>query len=173
MKLSPFLRAAAPGLALFALSGLAGEPSSRGPVATTWQEVYARMRPWAGKHVAGSDPAGLQGKVFCGYQGWFSAPGDGSKAAAAHDNPGDGWVHYGDGAFRPGTCNIDLWPDMSEAGADERYPTDFRFADGSTATVFSSYNSKTVNRHFAWMAEYGIDGVFLQRFGSDLRNPGA
>jgi hypothetical protein len=130
------------------------------------------MRPWSGTHVAGSDPAAFQGKVLCGYQAWFSAPGDGSDDAAGHEHPGHGWVHYGDGVFRPGVCNIDRWPDMSGAGNDERYPTDFHFSDGSDATVFSSYNPKTVNRHFAWMAQYGIDGVFLQRFGSDLRTPG-
>src|SRR6267378_2453468 len=95
----------------------AGEPSPRGPVAATWAEVFARMRPWAGKHVAGSDPAGLQGKILCGYQGWFSTPGDGSNVAASHEQPGEGWVHYGDGIFKPGVCNKDLWPDMSEAGA--------------------------------------------------------
>ncbi len=130
------------------------------------------MHPWTGTRAGGSDPAQLQGKILCGYQGWFSAPGDGSQVSPAHGLPGEGWVHYGDGTFRPGQCNIDLWPDMSEAGADERYPTDFRFPDGSVASVYSSYNPKTVNRHFAWMAQYGIDGVFLQRFGSDLRDPG-
>lgn len=150
----------------------AEDPSPRGLVAATWQEVYARMHPWTGTHLVGSDPSGLQGKILCGYQGWFSAPGDGSHAASAHQYPSGGWVHYGDGTFEPGHCNIDLWPDMSQAGAAERYTTDFRFADGSGAPVFSSYNAKTVNRHFAWMAQYGIDGVFLQRFGSDLRNPG-
>jgi len=120
---------------------------------------------------SGQRPVHAWGKIVCGYQGWFSAPGDGSNAAASRDHPGSGWIHYGDGVFKPGLCNIDLWPDMSEASPAERYPTPFRHADGSTATVFSSYNSRTVNRHFQWMAEYGIDGVFLQRFGADLRTP--
>lgn len=144
----------------------------RGPVATTWQDVYARMQPWHGKHVAGGDPKTIGGKVFCGYQGWFSAPGDGSNAAAAHAHPGKGWVHYGDGVFEPGHCNIDIWPDMTEAGPDERYPSPFRFANGAIASIFSSYNPKTVDRHFFWMEKYGINGVFLQRFGAELRQPG-
>src|SRR6201999_1157528 len=33
--------------------------------------------------------------------------------------------------------------------------------------VFSSANAKTVQRHFQWMREYGIDGAFLQRFATD------
>lgn len=30
--------------------------------------------------------------------------------------------------------------------------------------LFSSRNAKTVQRHFRWMAEHGVDGAFLQRF---------
>lgn len=110
------------------------------------------------------DPSTLTGKVLCGYQGWFAAPGDGSER---------GWVHYGVGrkGFQPGMCTIDLWPDMSDYSEEEKYPTSFRYADGSQASVFSSYHPKTVDRHFLWMKQYGIDGVFLQRFGSSLRAP--
>jgi hypothetical protein len=41
-------------------------------------------------------------------------------------------------------------------------------ADGSPAYAFSSHNPATVDRHFRWMAEYGIDGVVLQHFAVDL-----
>lgn len=136
---------------------------SRGPLATTWEEAWARMSPFAGPHTSGgADPSTMAGKLMCGYQGWFFAEGDGS------DN---GWVHYGPGTFKPGTCTIDLWPNMVETSPGERYPTEFRHADGSPATVFSSYNPLTVDRHFKWMAEFGIDGVFLQRFASETRQP--
>ena len=57
---------------------------------------------------------------------------------------------------------------MREADEDEKYATEFTFADGTPATVFSSVNPKTVNRHFRWMKEYRIDGAFVQRFRSDF-----
>ena len=101
---------------------------------------------------------------MCGYQGWFTAEGDGS---------GRGWHHWRgrDGTFRPGSCSIDLWPDLSEFPLDERYPTAFRHADGRVAEVFSSFNRKTVLRHFDWMQSYGIDGAFVQRFAAEVMQP--
>lgn len=104
---------------------------------------------------------GLAGKVLCGYQGWFTTPGDGT---------GIDWFHYANrGKFEPGHSNVEYWPDTRELGADEKIPTAFKHKDGSTAYVYSAANATTVKRHFRWMKDYGIDGVFVQRFGSDLR----
>ena len=58
-----------------------------------------------------------------------------------------------------------------ELEPDEKYPTPLKFKDGSPACLFSSANRKTVLRHFKWMQDYGIDGVFLQRFAVSLRSP--
>lgn len=99
---------------------------------------------------------------MCGYQGWFNTPMDGANL---------GWRHWGKGKFEPGTANIDLWPDASELDADERVETPFRKLDGSIAYVYSANNSKTIARHFRWMKEYGIDGVFVQRFATETRVP--
>lgn len=126
------------------------------------EDPYRNLKPFVGEHHKGVDTRTLKGKVMCGYQGWFAAPGDGA---------GRGWVHYNGpkGVFKPGVCTIDIWPDMSEMEKDEKYPTPFKHKDGSTAHAFSPYNPKTVMRHFAWMKEAGIDGVFLQRFGASVR----
>ena len=105
----------------------------------------------------------LTGKVMVGYQGWFNCEGDGAEL---------GWTHWSRNRrkpFAPGNVTVDLWPDTSEYGPEELYDTGFQLADGSTAKVFSSYNRKTVLRHFEWMQEYGIDGAFLQRFANGLR----
>ena len=104
----------------------------------------------------------LRGKVMCGYQGWFRCPGDGSNL---------GWIHWSRDSRRiaPGTLTFEMWPDMSEYSADERFVAPgFSFADGSPATLFSSANAKTVLRHFEWMRDYGIDGAWLQHFVVDL-----
>ncbi len=108
------------------------------------------------------DVASLTGKVMCGYQGWFRTPGD---------NQDLGWRHYRNPKtreFRPGDAGIDFWPDMTELSPAERFDTPFRHADGTVAQVFSSAVRETVLRHFRWMNEYGIDGVFLQRFGMEV-----
>jgi len=129
----------------------------------TRDDALQLLRPYDGPAAKGVDATTLDGKVMAGYQGWFTVPGDGS---------GTGYRHYSKGGeFRPGRCNIDLWPDVSDLTAAEKFATPFKFADGATASVFSSHNRTTVLRHFQWMKEYGIDGVFLQRFGAELGGP--
>jgi hypothetical protein len=95
--------------------------------------------------------------VMCGYQGWFSCQGDPSNM---------GWVHYPhDGTLRPGAINIDFWPDITEYEKQYVAPN-FKYADGSQAYLFSSADYSSVDLHFKWMKDYGIDGVFVQRFVS-------
>lgn len=133
----------------------------------TREEVLTEtLRPYLGPSVAGVDTTTLSNKVMCGYQGWFNAEGDGAER---------GWVHWTKrrGPFAPGNAKIDLWPDVSDLGAEERFPTGFNHADGRTAEVFSSFRQPTVLRHFQWMRDYGIDGAFVQRFITDLRDPRA
>ncbi len=110
------------------------------------------------------DRTTLKGKVMCGYQGWFAVPSDSINR---------GWYHYQkSGVFQPGKCSVDLWPDVSELDADERYATSFVLSDNSTAYVYSSQNRKSVVRHFKWMRDYGIDGVFIQRFVTEVNGAG-
>lgn len=115
---------------------------------------------FAQKHSATSAHTSFTGTTMTGYQGWFGTPGDGGT---------NSWRHYsGSGGFKQGSASIEYWPDMREADEDEKYLTDYVFNDGAPAYVFSSVHPKTVNRHFQWMKEYGIDGALMQRFRSDF-----
>jgi len=90
-----------------------------------------------------------KGLIMAGYQGWFSAAGDGSNSSH---------YVYGD-EERSG---IDLWPDVSEY--EKTYPTPFKLSNGQPALFFSSADKSTVDLHFKWMQQYRVDGVFMQRF---------
>ncbi len=107
------------------------------------------------KHGATSSYPTYHGRVMAGYQAWFRCPGDGS---------GRGWVHWGaQGQFSEETnCTVDYWPEVAEYA--QTYATSFLHSDGRFAEVFSSYDYSTTDTHFRWMQEYGLDGVFLQRF---------
>jgi hypothetical protein len=157
--LTPFWYATVLLLCVFAASsGAAGESSVSEPQAASDSES-------AGGGVSSVDTSKLAGKVMVGYQGWFNCAGDGAQLGWKH------WARRSDQRPGPGNVTVDLWPDVSELDADERYATDFERADGSPAEVFSSANRKTVLRHFRWMRDYGIDGAFVQRFASPLSNP--
>jgi hypothetical protein len=103
----------------------------------------------------------MTGKVMSGYQGWFNTPSDGANR---------GWRHWAGSTPQPGNASIDMWPDMTETDPDERYATGFKHKDGRVAEVYSAHNEKTVMRHFKWMRDYGLDGVFLQRFAGEVSN---
>ena len=111
------------------------------------------------------DATTLHHKVLCGYQGWFRCPADSAN---------QGWRHWSrdEKKITPETLTFEMWPDMSEFDDDEKYPAlGFTNPDGKLAHLFSSTNPKTVDRHFRWMQQYGIDGVFFQRFLVETRNP--
>ncbi|MCX5759217.1 MAG: hypothetical protein NTU83_12050, partial [Candidatus Hydrogenedentes bacterium] len=100
----------------------------------------------------------MNGKVLCGYQGWFRCPGDRANT---------GWVHWSCDQKRivPETLTFEMWPDMAEYSDAEQYNAPgFTYPDGRPATLYSSDNARTVRRHFDWMVQYGIHGVWLQHF---------
>ena len=129
-----------------------------------WEAAKATLKPYDGPSVKGVDVSTLTGKVVTGYQGWFATPNDGGPL---------GWSHYQVGGQEPlpNKVCIDFWPDVTELDPDERCATKLVHADGSPAFVFSSRNPKTVNRHFQWMREYGIDAAFVQRFAIVSKSP--
>jgi hypothetical protein len=102
------------------------------------------------KHAQATMYPSYKGLIMAGYQGWFRAPRDGQ-------------VLYSD----PSRIQIDMWPDVSEY--PKTYETGLKLKDGSTARFFSSDDKSTVDLHFKWMKEYGLDGVFMQRFFSSAR----
>jgi len=122
------------------------------------------MRPFSGKTEKGVACDSLEGKVMSGYQGWFTTGSDGSPLP---------WTHWTRDGKIPNekNCSVEMWPDISEYVDDERFATNLVHADGRKAEVFSSLHAKTVDRHFSWMKQYGIDGAFVQRFAADLRDP--
>lgn len=113
----------------------------------------------AGKlHAQIVDATTMSNKVMAGYQGWFRAPGDRGENR--------GWAHWFN-AQTPSANKLafDTWPDMSEVSKREKYAVPgFTYPDGSPAYLYSAQNYKTVLRHFQWMKQYGIDGVWLSEF---------
>jgi hypothetical protein len=100
--------------------------------------------------------------VMAGYQGWFAAAGDASER---------GWYHYQNGrcgGFFPGCTSVDFWPDMTEY--IKKYKSPFQYSNGEDAYLYSSYDEETVDLHFKWMKDYGIDGVFMQRFIVEIKD---
>nr|CAA9243909.1 GH99 [uncultured Armatimonadetes bacterium] len=150
-------------------------PGGKTPLHIVSARLYARptplfrarsARPWllpyAGPRRNDVDASTLKGKVLCGYQGWFHAPGDPTER---------GWVHWSrdSGRIAPETLTVEMWPDMTEY--KRQYPAGaFRYPDGKPATLFSSADPETVDLHFDWMDRYGIDGVFVQRFLGGLED---
>ena len=107
---------------------------------------------------AASGPGDVVGKVTVGYQGWFACIGDGA--------PINGWWHWTQNwgqSPSPSNTGIKCWPDMREY--TKGYQTGYAaLGNGQPATLFSSYDQQTVDTHFLWMQQNGIDTAALQRF---------
>lgn len=107
---------------------------------------------------AASPVGDVVGKVSVGYQGWFACPGDGA--------PIGGWWHWSRDRFQPpspSNTTIVSWPDLRDF--TRTYPTAYpNLGNGQPAALFSSYDQQTVDTHFNWMRDYGIDTAALQRF---------
>jgi hypothetical protein len=107
---------------------------------------------------AASGPGDVVGKVTVGYQGWFACTGDGA--------PIDCWWHWSPDASRPpspSNTGIVAWPDVRDF--TRTYQSGYAaLGNGQAATLFSSYDQQTVDTHFLWMQQNGIDTAALQRF---------
>lgn len=98
------------------------------------------------------DASTLTGKILTGYQGWFDTP---------NDQNDEGYRHWG----QPGDWHVDQWPDPNDYDASELFSVPgVSTSSGDQAYLFSSNQESVVRRHFQWMRQHNIDGVFLQRF---------
>ena len=103
------------------------------------------------KHCDNTLYPSYKGLIMAGYQGWFRV--------------NNGRIYPDEAGVR-----LDMWPDVSEY--EKTYPTGLTLADGDTARFFSSADKSTIELHFKWMKDYGVDGVFMQRFFGRTRHPG-
>ncbi|PPQ87845.1 hypothetical protein CVT25_009497 [Psilocybe cyanescens] len=116
----------------------------------------------AGRILKRANASTIQDKFLVGYQGWFTCNGDGEPVGPGHH----GWLHWFNYPIPDGgRPNTDVWPDVSSYSPSELFPAPgLKTKAGDPIFLFSSRNAKTVQRHFHWMAEHGVDGAFLQRF---------
>ena len=106
-----------------------------------------------------ASPVGdVVGKVTVGYQGWFACVGDGS--------PINAWWHWTQNwGQAPSSANngIKSWPDVRDY--TNTFATGWaNLNNGQQARLFSSFSDQSVNVHFQWMQQFGIDCAALQRF---------
>ncbi|MDO8586416.1 MAG: glycoside hydrolase family 71/99-like protein [Armatimonadota bacterium] len=128
-------------------------------------KLSPELAPYKGPSRNDVDATTLKGKVMCGYQGWFSTPGDG---------PANRYIHWSMNAEKvlANSVTVDYWPDMTDYPKSEWMPVaGLKHKDGRQAYLFSSARPATMDVHFKWMREYGIDGVYVQRFVCGLENP--
>src|SRR5438094_7524311 len=134
-------------------------PAAEAPGDEPW------LHPYTGPSRSDVDATTLDGKVLCGYQGWFNTPGDGTTF---------GFTHWGQGLDRPdgGRFTVDMWPDVTEYDAQDLCAVPgLTMPDGSPARLYSAFRKGPVLLHGKWMRQYGINGVFLSRFVSEAANP--
>jgi hypothetical protein len=106
------------------------------------------------------DPSTLSNKVLFGYQGWFNCAGDGA--------PENNWRSWARGVPAAETLTIDMYPDLSEFDRADLCAVPGMTIGGKQAYLFSAWNPKVVATHFRWMKEYGLDGVLIQRFVTNI-----
>lgn len=131
-----------------------------------WDSVIAQIREsdeWKSRPRKRVDAGTLLGKHLVGYQGWFGTPNDGQN---------NGWDHWFRGEPTAANANFDLYPDTREFFDSELFDTNMTLNNGQRAGLYSSHNERTLQRHFNWMADYGIDGVSIGRFINGTKDEG-
>lgn len=96
--------------------------------------------------VSGSSYSEFIGKTVAGYQAWFTA------------TEGKEWNR-----------TFDIYPNVDDYDKSQLVQSAYSdLGNGEPALLFSSNNKNTIDTHFSWMQEYGIDGVAIQRFSPNI-----
>lgn len=98
----------------------------------------------------------LIGKTTAGYQAWFHAS----------DDPDNGWGHWSHrSAPETGNVHPEMFPDLSEYPDAALHASRFEpYPDGRAVRFYEGHDPRTIDVHFRWMRDYGVDGVGVQRF---------
>ncbi|KAG5644136.1 hypothetical protein DXG03_009083 [Asterophora parasitica] len=128
-----------------------------------------------GKILKRADTSTIQDKFLVGYQGWTH------RLIAPESQV---YLRRRWRAYRTGCVAVTLlkdtrlihfnvqditdgFIDVSSYSPSELFPAPgLKTQSGDQLFLFSSRHPKTVQRHFHWMAEHGVDGAFLQRFAT-------
>jgi len=96
--------------------------------------------PYTGPSRSDIDATTLDGKVLCGYQGWFNTPCDSEPF---------GFGHWGHGLGETnGRFVVDMWPDLSEYDPKDLCEVPgLKMPDGSPARLYSAYLTGPVLLH--------------------------
>jgi hypothetical protein len=103
-----------------------------------------------------ADPTTLEGKVLFGYQGWFDCNSSGTGAFGHWGNPSTPKM------------SVEMYPELGEIAPQDLCPAGKLTIAGKQAYLYSAKSAKVVDAHFRWMEEYGLDGVLVQRFLTDV-----
>ena len=112
-------------------------------------------------------PTEIRDHIWAGYQAWFSA-GPLDKYGAGN------WFHYSrDNRLPPSTknLNVDVWPFTLIYNPEALVDTGMRRPNGKPLYALSSGHPLVIEKHLELMASAGIQGPFVQRFLSDIRDP--
>ena len=122
-------------LAVLSAGGVRAAENTGGESDEPW------LQPYQGSTRTDIDATTLDGKVLCGYQGWFNTPGDGS---------GSGFRHWGSNLGEPGRARfvVDMWPDVSEYNPQDLCEVPgLKMPDGSPARLYSAFRKGPVLLH--------------------------
>jgi hypothetical protein len=121
------------------------------------EDFVRHVSSWPRLKSSQVDSSTIKRKVFAGYQGWSGSD--------------DKWKHWFNGG-KPDAAHahFEMIPSMDEYPASTKRATKVKYTTGKTLSLFENAREGVVDLHFKWMEDYGLDGIFLQRFGDTGHN---